>query len=202
MTDAPDRLSLSAAKKNLRRDIILQRDALETVTRAAASARITNQILALQCFARARGVLAYAGMGSEFDTGALLSHVMAHKKLALPRVDHATRSLQLYWVNDLETDLQPGVWGIREPRPDRCVPAPPDEIDLVLAPGVAFTQRGERLGYGGGYYDQLLAVLARFAMRPTVVAGAFDIQMATEVPLATTDVPVDIVVTENTVYTR
>ena len=127
---------------------------------------------------------------------------MAHKKLALPRVDRATHSLQLYWVNDLETDLQPGVWGIREPRPDRCVPAPPDEIDLVLAPGVAFTPRGERLGYGGGYYDQLLAVLARFAMRPTVVAGAFDIQMATEVPLATTDVPVDIVVTENTVYTR
>ncbi len=199
MTDAPDRLSLSAAKKNLRGDIIRRRDAQESSARAAAGTRITSQILALECFARARSVLAYAGMGSEIDTGALLSHVMAHKKLALPRVDRASHSLQLYWVNNLETDLQPGVWGIREPRPDRCEPAPPGEIDLVLAPGVAFTQRGERLGYGGGYYDQLLA---RFSIRPAVIAGAFECQMVADVPLCESDLPVDVVVTENAVYTR
>ncbi len=68
-------------------------------------------------------MLAYASMGSEFDTSRLLSNVLTHKKLALPRVDRATRSLQLFWVNDLETDLQPGVWGIREPQPDRCAAA-------------------------------------------------------------------------------
>lgn len=199
MTGAQDYSPLSTAKAALRREIIRRRDALDAAIRTSASHRITGHILTLECFQRARCVLAYANIGSEFDTSALLSHVMAKKKLVLPKVDQVTRTLQLFFVEDLETDLQPGVWGIREPRADRCVPAPPDEIDLVLAPGVAFTRRGERLGYGGGYYDQLLA---RFSPRPTIVAAAFDIQIVSDVPLGTTDLPVDSVVTENAIYTR
>ena len=202
MTDAPHRQSLSAAKKILRQAILHQRNALDAVVRAAASARITGQILELECFERARGVLAYASIGSECDTGALLSQVLTQKKLALPRVDKATRSLQLYWVTDLAQDLQPGVWGIREPRPDRCPPAPLEAIDLVLAPGVAFTPRGERLGYGGGYYDQLLARWSHAAPRPTVIAAAFAMQLVADVPLDASDMPADVVVTENTIYTR
>ena len=54
-------------------------------------------------------------------------------------------------------DTAPGVRGIREPVPDRCSSAALGEVDFVLAPGVAFSPRCERLGYGGGYYDVLLA---------------------------------------------
>ncbi len=199
MSGAPDRQSLSAAKTALRRDILARRDAWDATARLAASAGITQQILKLESFQCARCVLAYASMGSEFDTGALLTHVLAQKKLVLPRVDKTTRALQLYVVENLERDIQPGVWGIREPRPDRCSLAPLDEIDLVIAPGVAFTRNGERLGYGGGYYDQLLA---RFARRPVVIAAAFDLQMVSGMPLEATDLPVTLVVTETAVYTR
>jgi 5,10-methenyltetrahydrofolate synthetase len=191
--------SLRAAKAALRQQIIQQRDALDATTRIAAGARITDQILSLECFRGARCVLAYASMGSELDTAALLSHAIAEKKLVLPRVDKATRALQLFFVTDLEQDLQSGVWGIREPHPDRCMPAPLGEIDLVLAPGVAFTRRGERLGYGAGYYDQLIA---RFAPRPDIVVAAFDTQIVPDVPLSETDMPVDIVVTETAIYRR
>ncbi len=176
-----------------------RRDALDATARAAASAAITAHILSLESFQRARCVLAYASIGSEFDTGAVLSHVIQTRTLVLPRVDKTTRSLQLYFVQNLEADLQPGVWGIREPRADRCALAPLDAIDWVIAPGVAFTRRGERLGYGGGYYDQLLA---RFSPRPAVVAAAFDSQIVPDVPLESSDLPVDIVVTESAVYTR
>ncbi len=193
---------LHAAKAVLRRAIIQRRDALDTATRAAASARITDQILSLACYQRARCVLAYASIGSEFDTTVLLSRIMTEKKLALPRVDRTHRVLQLFFVSDLERDLQPGIWGIREPRPDHCMPAQPGEIDLVLAPGVAFTRRGERLGYGAGYYDRLIARFAPLAPRPEIVAAAFDIQLVADVPLGTTDRPVDTVVAENAVYVR
>ncbi len=199
MTGAPDQQLLSAAKSALRRDILARRDAWSATARVAASVRITDQIQTLESFQRARCVLAYASMGSEFDTSALLSQVLAQKKLVLPRVDKTTRTLQLYFVENLERDLQPGVWGIREPRPDRCAPAPLDVIDLLIAPGVAFTRRGERLGYGGGYYDQLLAL---FAQRLVVLAAAFDLQIVAEVPLAATDLPVNIVITETAVHTR
>ncbi len=190
---------LQAAKAALRREIIQRRDALDASTRAAASARITDQILSLPCYQRARCVLAYASMGSEFDTTALLSHIMTEKKLALPTVDRTHRELQLFFISDLVRDLRPGVWGIREPHPDRCTPAQPDDIDLVLAPGVAFTRHGERLGYGAGYYDRLIA---RFAPRPAIVAAAFNAQIAPDVPVGTTDQPVDIVVTETAIYRR
>lgn len=199
MTETPHRQSLSAAKKTLRQTILRQRDALDPAARVAASGRITRQILNLECFQRARGVLAYASFGSEFDTHGLVSQVLTHKKLALPRVDKATRSLQLYWVTNIALDLQAGIWGIREPRPDRCAPAPLDEIDLVIAPGVAFTARGDRLGYGGGYYDELLA---RFAPRPAVIAAAFECQMVADLPMDASDLRVDGVVTENTCFTR
>ena len=191
--------AVSAAKASLRREVLHRRDALDAAARSAATAQITEKIRVLDCFQRARCVLAYAAMGSEFDTGVVLAQVMAEKKLVLPRMDKATRTLQLYVVKNPGTDLQPGVWGIREPRPDRCAPAQPEDIDLVLVPGVAFTSRGERLGYGGGYYDQLLA---RFSVRPTVIAAAFDIQLVAELPLAATDLPVDVVVTESAIYTR
>ena len=193
---------LSSVKAALRRDVIGRRDAWDTAARAAASARITGHILTLECFRRARCILAYASIGSEFDTAALLSHVMKGKKLALPRVDRIHRALQLFFVTNLDGDLQPGVWGIREPRPDRCVPAPAEEIDLVLAPGVAFTRRGERLGYGAGYYDRLIARFTPPAPRPLIVAAAFDMQMVPDVPLSTTDQPVDYVVTETAIHAR
>jgi len=77
-----------------------------------------------------------------------------------------------------------------------------DEIDLILAPGVGFTRCGERLGYGGGYYDRLLVTLTRFAKRPLVIAGAFDVQIAAVVPMGATDRPVDNIVTESGVYPR
>ena len=191
--------SLAAAKAALRRDILRQRDALDESVCTAASAHITEIILGLEGYRSARCVLAYASIGHEVDTGALLLHMLGNKKLVLPKVDSATRMLQLYFVNDLERDLQPGVWGIREPRPDRCVPAPLADIDLVLAPGVAFTPRGGRLGYGAGYYDRLLA---RFSPRPAVIAAAYDMQVVADVPLGPTDLPVDMVVTEKALYTR
>ncbi len=104
--------------------------------------------------------------GSEFDTTTLVDDALARgMQLCLPRVDRDTRALALHHVENLARDLQSGVWGIREPRAD-CPHADLGRIDCVLLPGVAFTPRCERLGYGGGYYDRLIA---RF--RPPAAAG-------------------------------
>ena len=66
------------------------------------------------------------------------------------------------------------------------------DVDWVLVPGVAFDARGHRLGYGGGYYDRLLALMAPSVPR---VAGAFDLQVQEDVPAAPHDLTVDVVVT-------
>jgi 5-formyltetrahydrofolate cyclo-ligase len=120
------------------------------------------------------------------------------KILLLPRVNLQKGSLDLYLVRDPVRDLRVGTWGIREPRPDRCVRVDPHAIDFVLVPGLAFDARGGRLGYGGGFYDKLLA----HGLSPCawLVAGAFKSQMVEKVPVDGHDVPMDVVVTENGHY--
>lgn len=81
------------------------------------------------------------------------------------------------------------------PASDREADLPPDpnEFDLVLVPGVAFTERGDRLGRGGGWYDRLIPQL-----RPdcATVGVAFDIQVLPELPVEPHDARVSVVVTE------
>ena len=135
--------------------------------------------------------------GSEFDTGALNADALArNKQLCLPRVDRSSRRLELHIVENLARDMQSGVWGIREPRAE-CPRADLTGIDFVLVPGVAFTARCERLGYGGGFYDRLIP---RFAQRPPLVAAAFGVQMCETVPVDINDQRVDVVITENSFY--
>ena len=154
-------------------------------------------MLALDAYRNARCVLAYMSFGSEFDTTALIADALASgTQLCLPRVNRDTRRLELHVVENLASDLQTGTWGIREPRAERP-PADLDRIDFVLLPGVAFTPRCERLGYGGGFYDRLIP---RFANRPPLVAAAFALQVCDAVPIDTNDQRIDVVITEDSFY--
>ena len=189
--------SAAAPKTALRRQIIAARDALPAEKRRELSARITTRVLELAAYRNARCVLAYMSFGSEYGTDALVADAFAHgRQLCLPRVARDTGRLELHRVGSVEHDLQSGVWGIREPRAG-CPPADLDRIDFVLLPGVAFTPRCERLGYGGGYYDRLIA---RFARRPPLVAAAFALQVCAEIPLHAGDERIDAVVTEDDIY--
>ena len=187
----------AGSKAALRKQIVAARDVLSPDTRHSLSARITTRLLDLAAYRNARSVLAYMSFGSEFETQPFVADAFARgKQLCLPRVDRNTRRLDIHWVGDIERDLQSGVWGIREPRAD-CPRVDLDRIDFVLLPGVAFTPRCERLGYGGGFYDRLLT---QFASRPPLVAAAFSLQICDHIPLAATDQSIDIVITESSSY--
>lgn len=194
--------SITTTKAALRKQILARRDALSAVTRAALSARITKRLAALESFQQARTVLAYMSMGSEFDTRDFIDAALAQgKALLLPRVDRGTRALSMHRVIDLQSELQPGTWGILEPRENYAV-ASPNEADWILVPGLAFTVRGERLGYGAGYYDKLIAGLHAAGAKPALAAAAFGVQLTPELPVTATDQNVDVVVTEDAVYER
>jgi 5-formyltetrahydrofolate cyclo-ligase len=91
---------------------------------------------------------------------------------------------------DDDSELIPGPLGILEPSPE--APRPDvSAIDVVLVPGIAFDERGVRAGFGGGFYDRLLPLVAE-AVR---VGVAYDEQITPQVPLEAHDVVMDIVVT-------
>ena len=186
-------------KAALRRAVLLRRDALPEGERALLGGRIVRAVLDLPTYENAGVVLAYASFGTELQTDGFLRRVLADgKTLLLPRVDRG--ALGLYEVRDPAVDLEPGRWGIREPKPDRCSPVEPGSVEFALVPGVAFDRRGRRLGYGGGFYDRLLA--GGLPEGTPLVSGAFEVQILAEVPTDPHDAPVDLVVTETNTYAR
>ncbi|MBM3472447.1 MAG: 5-formyltetrahydrofolate cyclo-ligase [Armatimonadetes bacterium] len=181
-------------KRELRRRTIALRDALDAPTRKANSAAICRRVLESPEFRRARVVLLFASFGSEVDTGDLLeASLRMGKRLALPRVDPETRRLELREVRSPNADLTPGTWGIPEPIPERCPEVALHDIDFVLVPGVAFDRELRRLGYGGGYYDRVLAAVAG---RAPAIAICFAAQVVAEVPADEHDMRVRVLITE------
>ena len=185
---------LNVAKRALREATFAARDALTPQWRARASQAIAARIEAMETFARAHVVFLTLPYRSEWDATLLAQRALAEGKVvAAPRVDATSRMLHPYRIDDLARDVAPGHLGIPEPRPD-CAPVALERIDWVLVPGIAFDPAGNRLGYGGGYYDRLLPRLARGVPR---IAGAFEAQVVTTVPTAPHDIGVDCIATES-----
>lgn len=185
-------------KAALRSLVLRRREALDPAVRRAASRRIVEAVLARDACRRAQSVMAYASFGSEVDTSTLWQAVLTGgRTLLLPRIDRSRDALRVYAVRDLARDLETNRWGIAEPRPEACVEVGPAELDFVFVPGVAFDARGGRLGYGKAYYDRLLASSRQAGGAPTLVAGAFAVQVVDEVPMEPHDVPIPVVLTED-----
>ena len=190
-------MMVQAMKRTLRQRIIADRAALPQQERARLSREITARLLHLPAYSKAHAVLGYMNFGAEFESDSWLRQTLiAGKALVLPKVNTVTRELELYRVTDVDAQLAPGVLGIREPVPQSCAAARLEEVDFILLPGVAFGRDGARLGYGGGFYDKLLAGLRH---TPALVAAAFAMQIVEGVPQEATDRKVEWLVTEGEV---
>jgi 5-formyltetrahydrofolate cyclo-ligase len=182
-------------KPGIRKRILALREQLAPEKRAAYSASISTGIVRLENYRRAGVVLGYMNFGAEFISEIWIRRVLTDgKKLALPRVNHHTNQLDLYWVDDPENQLAAGLWGIREPIVERCERLVElNEVEFALLPGVAFARNGSRLGYGGGYYDKLLG---RMTHQPALAAAAFALQIVEKIPQEKTDMKVGWIITE------
>lgn len=191
----PNTMSELTMKQSIRKTILVQREQLSIDARAAYSSAIIERLMQLPEYQQADTVLGYMNFGAEFASDLWVEQVLADgKRLALPKVNHHTDQLDLYWVDDLENQLAEGLWGIREPVVERCERLDNlNEVDFALLPGVAFARDGARLGYGRGFYDKLLANMAQ---RPVLAAAAFALQVAESIPQEATDVKVEWIITE------
>lgn len=175
-------------KARLRRDLLQMRNNLPEGERWRRSERIHTHLRATDAWRDATTVAFYVSIGSEVDTRDALPAACAEKRVVAPATDLAAHRITLHEVQDPEA-LEPGAFGVPEPAGPIVDPG---EVDLVLVPGLAFDPRGNRVGYGAGYYDGLLAEVAC----PT--AGlAYAFQVVDEVPATAHDVPVAMVVTED-----
>ena len=114
--------------------------------------------------------------------------------IALPRVTTLDKPMEFRRHTDPyeESDLESGVWGLRQPSTDAAVVVP----DVLFMPLVGFTEAGDRLGQGGGYYDRYLA-----AHPETIAIGmAWDVQRVDELPVEEHDQKLTAIVTPTRLY--
>lgn len=171
-------------KQALRRQMIAARKALTPVERAERSRRAQAALIGSHWFQKADTVMLYLPFRGEVETGMLAGAARAAgKRLVLPRVQKEPRRL---WLHLWEGEPVAGAYGILEPSAEWPL-VEPGEIGLAVVPGVAFDPAGNRLGYGGGYYDRTLPLLTRAA----TVALAYAFQVVEALPAEAHDIPLD-----------
>lgn len=142
-------------------------------------------------FEKAKTIAGFASVGTEINTYPLLEGALKlGKRLCLPRLAKEKDHFFFYPVQDLK-DLTPGAFGIFEPAAGKHIEW--EELDLVLVPGLAFDDAGNRLGFGKGYYDRALPHLKPSAL--TIGLG-YSFQMVPDLPAETHDVKVKALLNE------
>ncbi|MDR6952166.1 5-formyltetrahydrofolate cyclo-ligase [Ancylobacter sp. 3268] len=187
-------------KPSLRAAALARRAGLDSLGRAAASARAAAHALGWLGPVEGEVVALFASIGSEIDTAPLAAGLRAGgARLALPV------------VVDPKAPLVFRLWSAEEPLvevpgPGRLViPVPPETAlvvvpDVLVVPLAAFDPSGHRLGYGGGYYDRTLAALRR-AKRVEALGYAFAVQELPCLPAEPHDERLDAVVTDAGIIT-
>jgi 5-formyltetrahydrofolate cyclo-ligase len=185
--------SIDDRKIELRKIALAGRNALPAPERQAAAEAIAARPFPIPV---ASGVIVsgFSPLKTEINPLPLMRRLAeAGAKLALPVV--AGRGQPLIMRSyAFGQPLNEGVWGIREPKDD----APEVDPDILIVPLAAFDRRGNRIGYGAGYYDMTINRLR--SRKPVVAVGiAYAAQEVPEVPTTPRDARLDLVLTERDV---
>jgi 5-formyltetrahydrofolate cyclo-ligase len=193
---------LTDAKAALRRAAYDARNAQPD--KEAVSALAVARLVELPEYEAARTVLWYIDCRSELRTRHFLPAALASpKRIVVPycTVDEAGANKLGLWLLTGMDELIVGKWKILEPPRGRWgepgKEVPPEEVDLVIAPGVGFSRQGARMGNGQGYYDRLLQ-----RVRPDcpLIGLCYECQLFDNLIVSPHDVFMDKVVTERAVY--
>lgn len=179
-------------KKQLREQMILERDRFSQSERESRSQLIVSQLVSLRAYQKAEVIFVYISFRSEVDTHRFIKRAKEDgKRIAVPISIPKDKVLLPFEISGLD-DLAPGTWGILEPVKDSCRPVDSREIDLAVVPGLAFDHSFHRLGYGAGYYDRFLPSLRKDAVKLGI---GYDFQLLDRLPVEKFDIPLDGVIT-------
>lgn len=180
MTKAEVRHLIRTEKKKLSREQM-----------EAAGEQIKAVIKNFLLYQEAEVIYLFASYNQELPTYGIINQALSEgKKIALPKVEG--KNIVFYYLTDL-SQLAPGYQGIPEPSIENLATPPSNKPALMLMPGLAFTKNGERLGYGGGFYDRYLS---KVPPKSFVTCGlGYDFQVLQSLPMEDYDFYIDYLMT-------
>jgi len=186
-------------KDDIRKNIKLIREKLSKSFINENSKTIAAKLFSQTAVKDASVILTYYSAKNEVNTHEIIEKlIIMNKKVALPISKPDRTDLIVSFFSSI-SELKPGRFGIMEPDPNKLCIVQPEQIDIILVPGIAFDRMGNRIGYGKGYYDRFLSTFTHAQLK---IGLCFDFQLYDELPCDYFDVPVDCIITESLIIQR
>lgn len=187
--------SIAGQKTEIRKQMKSFKEGLLEEEYQKKSKRILEKVILSTWYQNAECLLVYISVRHEVDTAALIFHALAEgKQVAVPKV--MGKNMEFFFIQSMG-NLSAGFFQIPEPddisHPFLCSSV---KRAVMLAPGVAFGKNGERLGYGGGFYDRYLekAEKERIILK---VGLCFQEQLLEALPTEAHDKKMDLIITDS-----
>jgi 5-formyltetrahydrofolate cyclo-ligase len=183
-------------KKSLREKVLRKRDVLTKEEHREKSICIAEYVIGYSAFKKADVILLFDSFRNEVDTAKIFESAIAlGKKVYYPKV--LGKEMEFYRV-ETEEDFEDGRWGIREPKvavARKFIPKM-EEYICVIMPGAVFDKSGNRIGYGGGYYDKFLKRIETYSVYKVGIGFDCQVTEMEEFPREEHDVTLDMLITE------
>jgi len=176
------------SKKKRIRDIIeKQRKELNKDIKRVFDEQIFYKVIDSSEYKKSKTIFIYVSFEGEVDTHKIIKYALAEgKQICVPKILSKEEGMKAIAISSFN-ELKPSVYNILEPESfDNTIDE--KQIDLILMPGVAFDNKGGRVGYGGAFYDRFLAKIKSDAVK---IALAYDFQILEEVPMDKHDKKID-----------
>ena len=192
-------MDILSQKKELRKEATTYRKSLSENDRLDKSSAIISNLKALKEFQKAEVILMYASLPDEVETLSLIHELTEEGKRQVYCPVTQGDEMEFYRISSVD-DLKEGNFHVFEPEPlaEKLLGFQKDVHYCMLMPGLMFDKRGNRLGYGKGYYDKYLARVPK-EVNLTTVALSYESMVKDAIPAEETDWRADYVVTENEV---
>ncbi len=163
-----------------------------------AASKLCQHIIELNAYIQARHIAAYFAVNGEIGLDPVIDHALAqYKKIYLPNLDKESLRFSPYFPGQ---KMRINSFKLPEPDVRDEEMLQPAELDLVLAPLVAFDADCNRIGMGGGFYDRSFAFRKQGIAKPLLVGVAHELQKVDAIEPQVWDVRLDMVVTEQAIY--
>lgn len=181
----------------LRQEILAKRRQLTAKESAQAGLSILKTIMQMNVFKRTVNVASYISLSGELCTQDMNEYFMTRHHLCLPYMVTGQKGKMDFYSFKKGDELVENRFHILEPKnqPENLVSE--DKIDVIIVPLVAFDNKGNRMGMGGGYYDRMLKKVRKDCL---VIGVAYEFQQVDELLVEEWDMPMDIVITEKNCY--
>lgn len=158
------------------------------------SQKIHEQFLALEIVEQAKVIGITISKFPEVETRMLIKELWKRgKTVVVPRCHPQTREMDFRKINSF-TELEYVYYDLAEPKIEETISIRKQRIDVLVVPGVVFSAKGYRIGFGGGYYDRFLV-----DYEGHVLSFAFALQTNQKIPIEKYDVPVVKIITESSI---